>query len=158
MSGPVPRIADSLAVALIRTLLGAIALLIALVGLGVLTWGGYVALTLVVHPAWAAVLTGVGLLLVAALICLVALSLGGSRRRTGASSDPAAAHGSARGTRAPGGGASGTLSREMALAAGETTMDAIRRNPKSASLAALAAGLVLGLSPELRRAVRDALG
>ncbi|MQX38281.1 hypothetical protein [Roseospira navarrensis] len=144
MSGPASSVADRLALALLRGLLAAIAVVMALVGLGVLTWAGFTALTYVMDPAWAGLVTGATLLGLAGVLCLVALMLRAPdrpRREGGSRGGEGAAKGAA----------------DPKMIASDAALAAIREHPKSSSLVALFAGLVLGVSPELRRAALDAL-
>jgi len=142
VSDPLSGFADRLAVTLLRGLLAGVALMLAMIGVGVLTWAGFRGLTYIMDPAWAGLATGAGLLAVAGLTALVALMPGGGRRRR---------------TGSPGQGDGAREPSDLARVGSDTALAAVRDHPKTSSLAALAAGLVLGLNPSLRRTVLDAL-
>jgi hypothetical protein len=141
VSDPLSGFADRVAVVLLRGLLAGIALVLGLTGVGVLTWAGFRGLTDVMDPAWAGLATGAGLLTVADLTALVALMPGGARRRAGPPRQGDAA-------REP---------SDLARVGADSALAAVRDHPKTSALAALVAGLVLGLNPSLRRAVLEAL-
>lgn len=136
---------DNIAGALRATLArGALALLAVVIALGGLFWlarAGYTALVEVMHPGWAASVTGGGLMLLALLLYMPML-VGGRLRRyrtrqpPPSELDPAAA---------------------TAAMAGEEVARAVRERPTIATLAALGAGVAVGYSPKLRRALLDLL-
>lgn len=127
--------------ALVRVALGLVALVIALGGLWWLARAGFTALLEVMHPGWAASITGGGLLLLALLLCLPMLLGGRSHRPLSRQPPPAQAD---------------TASATAAMA-GEEVARAVRERPGTATVLALAAGLAVGYSPKLRRALLDLL-
>ncbi|MCS4505948.1 hypothetical protein KBTX_00816 [wastewater metagenome] len=135
------RISEALARALTAMLIAGFATFFALGGLGFLAAAAYMALTSVMSPAAAGAVVGVGGLIVAALLVLSLRSLARAPQRTGEARDRA----------------DGDMGVDAAARLGEDLATAIRSNRKTAAGAAFAAGVILGVSPRARHAVRDLL-
>lgn len=125
--------------AAVRCILALTGLIVALGGVWWLARAAFTGLLEVMDPAWAACITGIGMLLLALLLCVPMLT--GGRRKARGYPSPEQAH-----------PASAT-----AAMAGEEAARAIRDRPGTAAMAALAAGMLVGYSPKLRRALRDLL-
>lgn len=123
------------------------ALAAVLVALGFLCAAAYLALLDVFSPATAALLTGLGAIVLALLILAAgraALRPGARRRRAAESAEAG-----------PGDAATGA--GELAGALGERLATIARANPKATLFASLVAGFAVGVSPRLRKALIDLL-
>ena len=132
-----------------KTALLALAGLLAVFALAMFVAAAFMALAEAYGPVLGAAITGAGLV-VATLFVLMLASAGGRPPAAALPPQPAPPH--------PAPPPSPEL--EAALLAqrlGREAEAAIRRNAPEASLAALVAGVALGASPKLRRALRDLL-
>lgn len=135
------RISEALARALTAMLIAGFALFFALGGLGFLAAAAYMALANVIPPAAAGAAVGVGGLIVAALLVLGLRGLARPRRRAVP----------------PRGQPGGDTEVDAAARLGGHLAVLIRSNRRTAAGTAFAAGLVFGVSPRARRAVRHLL-
>lgn len=130
MGDVLERVLGALAVAILAAVVG-------VGGLGFLAYAGYAALTLVMPPAVAGALMGLFCLLVSALLFLACRGVARSRSRRDA------------------GGGNGNA--EVAALLGRYAGGAVRSHFREAAGIAFVSGLVLGISPRARRALRDLL-
>ena len=136
---------DSVLAATRRTALrAALALIGVIIALGGVWWMARAAFTWlleVMHPGWAACITGGGMLVLASLLCLPLLAGGRQKALPRRPPPPMEADSTS----------------AMAAMAGQEVARAVRERPGTATIAALAAGLAVGYSPKLRRALLDLL-
>lgn len=133
------RITQALTVLVVALLAG----VVALAGLGFFAAALYMALATLVPPAGAAALTGVAALVLALLLLLLCRTMVKPKVRPQTpppEGQPDAAHG-----------------LEDAMRLGADLAPLVRRNFRVVAGAAFVGGLVLGISPRARRALRDAV-
>ncbi len=136
MGDTIARAFAALAVAILAAVIG-------IAGLGFFAFAAYTALALVSPPPVAAALVGVLCLVVAALLLLIGRAVIRPPRRQG--------------TASAGRGEDGLRDSELAAQLGRQAGAFVRSNFREAAGVAFVSGLVLGVSPRARQALRDLL-
>ncbi|WP_440997425.1 hypothetical protein [Arhodomonas sp. SL1] len=134
---------DVLARALTALAVATLAAVVGIGGLGFFAYAAYTALALITPPAVAAALVGLLCLFVTALLLLVVRSVVHPPPRRPSASAP---------------GAEGRpQDTELAALLGRQAGSFVRSNFREAAGVAFVSGLILGVSPRARRALRDLL-